>query len=86
MSPQSPQSALDAACEGLRHLTERYGPLIRGKGVNMFKGVDMIDHRLSGLPLNKLGIIVVAMAKMKQWEAVTGQAYLDRIGLFLNLV
>jgi hypothetical protein len=41
----------------------------------------MIDHQLSGLPLNKLGVMVVAAAKIKQWEAVIGQAYLNRIGM-----
>jgi len=81
MSPQRPQQALSDAYQQLHSLIELYGPLNRGKSVNMFKGVDMIDHQLSGLPLNKLGVMVVAAAKIKQWEAVIGQAYLNRIGM-----
>ncbi|KAI9872798.1 MAG: hypothetical protein M1830_001182 [Pleopsidium flavum] len=79
MSRQSSHQALDDAYQQLHNLIERYGPLNRGRSVNMFKGVDMIDHQLSGLPLNKLGVMVVAAAKIKQWEAVTGQAYLNKI-------
>jgi len=81
MSPQSPQLALDDAYRQLHELVKRYGPLNRGKGVNMFEGVDMIDHQIQGLPLNKLGVMVVAAAKIKQWEAVVGQGYINKLGL-----
>ncbi len=81
MSPGSAQLALDSAYRRLHDLVERFGPLNRGKGVNNFEDVDMIDHQVQGLPLNKLGVMVVAAAKIKQWEAVVGQGYTNRLGL-----
>lgn len=82
MSPANAQLALDDAYDQLHDLVERYGPLNRGKGVNLFESVDMIDHQAQGLPLNKLGVMVVATAKIKQWEAIVGQGYVDKLGIW----
>lgn len=81
MSSRSAQHALNDAFGRLHNLVERYGPLNRGQGVNLFGGMDMIDHQVQGLPLNKLGVMVVAAAKIRQWEAVVGDAYVKKIGL-----
>lgn len=81
MSPQNTQLALDNAYRQLHDLVERYGPLNRGKGVNTFEGVDMINHQVQGLPLNQIGVMIVAAAKIRQWEAVVGQGYINRLGL-----
>ena len=82
MPSQSAQLALDNAYQQLHDLVERYGPLNRGRGVNTFDGVDMVDHQVQGLPLNKLGVMIVAAAKIQQWEAVVGQAYFNKLGLY----
>lgn len=72
--------AFRAAYEQLHHLVECYGPLNREKNVNVYGGVDMVDHQFKTLPLNPLGVMVVASAKIRQWQGVVGQAYLKRIG------
>ena len=64
----------------LAEAVERYGPLDRGKRVNTFQDTDLVDQRAEGLPLSKLGVIVVATQKLKQWEAVVGEEYRERIG------
>ncbi|MCJ1367230.1 hypothetical protein MMC16_006362 [Acarospora aff. strigata] len=81
MSPQALQRAMGDAYQQLHEVVERYGPLNREKGVNVFRGVDMIDHQHSELPLNNLGVMVVATAKIKQWEAVVEQGYRNAIGV-----
>ena len=85
MPPRNAPAALNDAYQRLHDAVDRYGPLNRGKGVNSFKGADMIDHQVQGLPLNKLGVMVVAAAKIKQWEAVVGEAYAKKLGLRLRL-
>ncbi len=59
---------------------ERYSPLHREKGINTFGGCDLIDHKEEGLPLSKVGVLVVAARKLRQWESIVGDAYKTRIG------
>ena len=46
----------------------------------MCGGVGLVDPCADGLPLSKVGVIVVAAQKVKQWEAIVGKEYLSRIG------
>ncbi|KAI9724807.1 MAG: hypothetical protein M1812_000083 [Candelaria pacifica] len=63
----------------LATIVERYSPLARDPGINTFDGCDLIDHKKEGFPLSKVGVLVVAARKLKQWESIIGDAFKKRI-------
>jgi len=60
--------ATTEAFRELRQWTECHGPLHREKGANMRGGVDMVDHSDPLRPLSRLGVIGIAVEKLKQLD------------------
>lgn len=60
--------AVTEAFRELRQWTESHGPLHREKGANMRGGVDMVDHSDPLRPLSRLGVIGIAVEKLKQLD------------------
>ena len=73
--PTAAGKAFAEAMHDLARIVERYGPLDRRLGVNIYKGLDLIDHRFANHPLNKVGIIVVAVQKLRQAEEMLAQQF-----------
>ncbi|KAI9707406.1 MAG: hypothetical protein M1836_000367 [Candelina mexicana] len=68
-------SPFPAAFHELAMVVERYAPLHRAKGINTFGGHDLIEQKEEGLPLSKVGVLVVAARKLRQWEIIVGDAF-----------
>jgi hypothetical protein len=60
--------AVTEAFRELRQWTESHGPLHREKGANMLSGVDMVDHSDPLRSLSRLGVIGIAVEKLKQLD------------------
>lgn len=73
--PSAAGKAFAEAMHDLAQITEKYGPLDRRPGANMYKGLDVLDHRFANHPLNKVGTILVAAQKLKQAEDMLAQRF-----------
>lgn len=71
-APEEQTAALNKATaeafRELRQLTEKHGPLHRDKGRNMRSGLDIVDQSDPSRPLTRLGVIAIAVEKLKQLD------------------
>ncbi|MCJ1251862.1 hypothetical protein MMC30_009100 [Trapelia coarctata] len=71
-----------AAYKELEEWAEKHGPLLRYPGVNMYRGIDMLDNSKSGRPLNRLGLLAVAVEKLKELDRVMESLITQGVGRF----
>ena len=58
-----------SAYEQLSRIIEPFGPLDRQAGVNMYQGVDIVNHKSKTHALTPIGVLLVAVERLRLWEA-----------------
>ncbi|MCJ1241428.1 hypothetical protein MMC14_009433 [Varicellaria rhodocarpa] len=63
------KQAYASVYEQLAQIVEPFGPLNRQEGVNMYKGVDIVNQRSESHALTPIGVLLIAVEKLGRWEA-----------------
>ena len=64
------EAALAEGARELREWAESHGPMLRAEGINMYQAVDIINHSKPGQPLNGVGLLAIAVEKLKTLDHV----------------
>ena len=80
-----PLDPTTVAWKDLEIVLQPYLPLDRRPGQNTYHGAELVKISQRARPLNKLGLMVTAIEKLEQWDAVIEPAYKARIGMSLKI-
>ena len=75
-----PKDPTGQAWKDLEIVLQPYLPLDRQPRRNTFWGTEIVKHSQKAKGLTKLGLLVTAVEKLEQWQAVIGPAYKERVG------
>ena len=69
MGIRKQKQAYASVYEQLAEIVETFGPLNRQEGVNMYKGVDIVNQQSESHALTPVGVLLVAVEKLGRWKA-----------------
>ena len=60
--------AYSSVYQQLAKIIEPFGPVDRKKGVNVYEGVDIVNHKSKSHALNPIGVLLIAVERLRRGE------------------